>query len=92
MIMNPCIYCGAPWPDPMFEIEHLSDCASNTNLFPVLDQDLEPHGFCCLRCSEPFEVGEFYMQTPFEDESGHTHDEIVEIVCLSCSAKEELKL
>ncbi len=90
--MKPCVYCGAPWPDPVLEIEHRQDCSFNTNLFPVLDTDIEPHGFCCLRCSKPFEVGEFFTHIPFEDTSGHTHDEINEVACLSCAAKEALKL
>ncbi len=92
MTMNPCIYCGAPWPDPVLDIEHRPDCPFNTYLFPVLAQDIEPHGFCCFRCGESFKVGEFFTHIPYEDESGHTHDEIVEVVCLSCAAKEELKL
>ncbi len=89
--MKSCIYCGAPWPDPVLEIEHLPTCAFKTRVFPVLEQDLV-HGFRCLRCSESFKVGEFFTHIPFEDESGHTHDDINEIVCLSCAAKEELKL
>jgi hypothetical protein len=76
----------------MLELEHFPECASETNMFPVLKQDIEPHGFCCLRCGEPFELGEFFTYIPFEDANGHTYEDINEVACLSCAAKKELKL
>ncbi len=83
--MNPCVYCGAPWPDPVLDIEHKIDCPSITNLFPVRVQDIEPHGFCCFRCGDEFEVGDVYTDVPHEDAEGHTHSNKFEVVCLSCA-------
>ncbi len=84
--MNPCVYCGAPWPDSILDIEHKTDCPSNTNVFPVRAQDVVPHGFCCLRYGVPFEVVDVYITIPHEDKDGHTDDMLVEVVCLSCDA------
>ncbi len=85
--MNPCVYCGAPWPDPILDLEHKSDCPSITNLYPVRKQDVDPHGFCCTSCGEEFKIGDFYIGMPWEDASGHTDDVNVEVTCLSCAAK-----
>jgi len=84
----PCIHCAAPWPDRVLDIDHRSDCPFTTNLWPVLPQDIAPHGFGCLRCSAEFVVGDRYTRLPHNDDDGHTHDDIVEIVCLSCAAAE----
>lgn len=83
--MNPCVYCGADGPDPILDIEHQEDCPSITNLFPVREQDIEPHGFCCLRCGDPFKIGDVYTTIPYEDENGHIDNMMVEILCLSCA-------
>ena len=83
---NPCVYCGAPCSDRDLEMEHRPDCASVTNLWPVIDQDVRPHGFGCLRCGHQFARGEFYTTIPYTDDDGHTHDGTSEVLCLSCAA------
>jgi hypothetical protein len=45
----------------------------------VRTKDIDPHGFCCIRCGLPFAVGDCYSQLS-EDA------EVVEVVCLSCAA------
>ena len=83
---NPCVYCGNECHDRDLEMEHRADCASVTNLWPVLDRALRPHGIGCLRCDHTFSIGEFYTRSPYTDEEGHTHDGGFEVLCLSCAA------
>ncbi len=84
---RPCVYCGEPCIDATEEMEHREDCASVTNLWPVIDQDLRPHGFGCLRCGHQFARGEFYTTVQHTDDEGHTHDGTSEVLCLSCAAQ-----
>ena len=82
----PCCYCGNECPDRMLEFEHRPDCAFETNLWPVIDQDLASgHGFGCLRCDHQFALGEYYTTVEYTDDEDHTHDGTVEVVCLSCA-------
>jgi len=67
-------------------MEHKNDCASVTNLWPVLDRDVRPHGFGCLRCGHQFTRGECYTTVAYTDDEGHTHDGTSEVLCLSCAA------
>jgi len=90
--MNPCIYCGAPWPTIHHEIDHKTDCPSVTGLFPVLDRDLGqkvpcpcgrvgrwPGGFGCTACGHQFVLGEVYVLREIGPEFNA-------VVCLSCEA------
>jgi len=83
---KPCAYCGNECHDRDIEMEHKNDCASVTNLWPVLDQDMRPHGFGCLRCDVQFALGDVYTTVPYTDDEGHTHDGTSEVLCLSCAA------
>lgn len=89
----PCLYCGNPCFDRDLEMEHRIDCASETNLWPVLDQDLaNGHGFGCLRCDHEFARGECYTTVGYIDDEGHTDDGTVEVLCLSCAARVTLQV
>ncbi len=83
--LTPCIYCGAPWPHEYADIDHRPECPFVTNLWPILRQDVEPHGFGCCGCQTMFSVGDVYVQVPHTGDDGHTDDGIVEILCLSCA-------
>lgn len=82
--MRPCIYCGAPWPDRVLDIDHDPDCPSVTNLWPVLPAEAA-EGFGCCRCGHVFAPDECYTTVATPDESGHTDEQVVEVLCLSCA-------
>lgn len=80
--MNPCVYCGAAWPNPSVDIVHLPICGTLTNLYPVRDADLQPQGFGCTECGHQFRMGETYTTIPIVGAN-----DIVRIVCLDCAAR-----
>ena len=78
--VTPCVYCRAAWPDPDVDLVHLPSCPSLTNLYPVTERDLRPHGFACTECDHQFQLGESYTTLPLAGVA------IVEVVCLDCAA------
>jgi hypothetical protein len=77
----PCVFCSR---FVMQGAEHADDCPSNTGLYPVLQQDLEPHGFGCTACGHQFELGEFYTHRPTGESGDGTP--VVSVVCMDCAA------
>ena len=74
-----CVYCGADCIDyDTIEVPHATDCPERTGLYPVRQQEIEPHGFACVDCSEPFALGDFYTLRETSDSL------IFEVTCLSC--------
>lgn len=80
----PCIYCRNPCVDEMIDMEHKPSCPFTTNLWPVLAQDVEPHGMLCARCEVPLALGDVYCKTPVVDQDGHVDSAWDDIVCMDC--------
>lgn len=76
---KPCRYCRVAWP---CDVHHV-DCPSETNLWPVEERDIEPHGFCCVECAQPFAIGDHYTVVPLSRSNGVSYGVVT---CLSCAA------
>jgi hypothetical protein len=63
--------------------QHRPDCPQTTGWYPVTTDDLD---MCCIDCSDPFRIGETYVQRPESDFEEYRSLQMFEIVCVGCAA------